>query len=242
MKTIRFSGEDDEWKAFRRGKITGSRLKDVVPQSGYTVKMIEEELKRLGIVYLRGDKKEESEKLLPMESRAALRLQAPKKIGYYELIAENLGVPPEDGSAMDRGHDLEPEAIAMFEKKHKMKLDSGTVIWYREDNENIAISPDGFKGVKIAVEVKCLASSRHIEALLTNKIPEEYLYQRLQYFVVNDKLQTLYFAFYDPRLVAKPFFTIEVKRKDVQAEVDEFLAYERMLLEEVDALVAQLTF
>ena len=245
MKTIRFEKDDRfGWLETRRGKIMGSKLGDVVTNGGYTAEMIEAELLRLGIVYDKKQypRKEDKERLLPLESRVALRLLAPKKLGYYDLIAERLGISADDESERDRGQRLEPEALARFEKEKGIKLDTGNVIWVREDNENIGISPDGFKGVRIAVEAKCLSSGRHIQALLTQKIPDYYHYQKLQYFIVNDKLQTLYFAFYDPRLVAKPFFTIEVKRKDVQKEVDEFLLYERMMLEDIDQVVNQLTF
>ena len=245
MKIIRF--EDDDrfgWLESRRGKIMGSKLGDVVTTGAYTVEMIEAELLRLGIVYDKKlyPRKEDKERLLPLDSRVALRLLAPKKLGYYDLIAERLGISADDESERDRGLRLEPEALAIFEKEKGIKLDKGLVIWERDDNPNIAISPDGFKGVKIAVEAKCLSSGRHIQALLTKKIPDDYHYQKLQYFIVNDKLQTLYFAFYDPRLVAKPFFTIAVKRKDVQTEVDEFLLYERMMLEEVEQVVNHPTF
>lgn len=168
-----------------------------------------------------------------------------KKIGFYELIAEKLGIPADDESSMDRGVRLESEALDAFEKEKGMKLDRSLVLWMREDNENIAISPDGFvpgKKIKVAVESKCLSSARHIEAWLTKQIPSEYEFQKLQYFIVNEDLETLYFAFYDPRLLAKPFFTIEVNRKDVQAEVDEYLEYQRVVLAEVSAVVNELTF
>lgn len=200
MKTQKFETRE-EWLAARRGKITGSRLKDIIVKRG-----------------------------------------TGKKLGFYELIAERLGIPADDESSMDRGNRLEPEAMEVFVKETKKKVDTSLVIWMRDDNDNIAISPDGFIGKTEAVEVKCLSSARHIEALLTKEIPDEYEFQKLQYFIVNEKLKVLHFAFYDPRLLAKPFFTIEVKREDVQAEVDEYLDYQKRTLEEVDAIVNELTF
>jgi len=168
-----------------------------------------------------------------------------KKIGFYELIAERLGIPADDESAMDRGTRLESEALDVFEKETGKKVDRSLIIWTRDDNDCIAISPDGFiagKKIKEAVETKCLSSARHIEAWLTKKIPDEYEYQKLQYFIVNDDLKTLHFTFYDPRLIAKPFFIIEVSRADVQKEIDEYLAYQKHILLEVDAIVNELTF
>lgn len=203
MEVTSYENRED-WLAGRRGKITGSRLKDIVVKRG-----------------------------------------TGKKIGFYELIAERLGIPADGENAMDRGTRLEAEAMETFEKETGKKLDTSLVIWSREDNKNIAISPDavveGSKNTE-AVEAKCLSSARHIEALLTQKIPDEYEFQKLQYFIVNEELETLYFAFYDPRLLAKPFFTIEVSREEVQKEVDEYLEYEKNVLEEVKEIVSQLTF
>lgn len=199
MKTLSFETRE-EWLAARRGKITGSSLKDIVVKKG-----------------------------------------TGKKIGFYELIAERLGVPADGENPMDRGTRLEPEAIEEFKKATGKEVDTSLIIWEREDNESIAISPDGFIGETEAVEAKCLSSARHIEAFLTQEIPSEYEYQKLQYFIVNDKIQTLYFAFYDPRVLAKPFFIIEVLRESVQAEVDQYLSYQRDILTEVDVIVNKLT-
>lgn len=199
MKTITFANRE-EWFEARRGKITGSTLKDIVVKRG-----------------------------------------TGKKIGFYELIAERLGIPADGENPMDRGTRLEPEAVAEFEKATKQKVDTSLVIWEREDNESIAVSPDGFIGETVAIEAKCLASSRHIEAFLTQEIPSDYEFQKLQYFIVNDKLQTLYFCFYDPRVLAKPFFIIEVLREQVQDEVDMYLDYQKSILKEVDEVVNRLT-
>lgn len=200
MRTLKFE-DREEWLEARRGKITGSRLKDIIVKRG-----------------------------------------SGRKLGFYELIAERLGIPADDESAMDRGTRLEGEAIDRFATEAKKKVDTSLVIWAREDDENIAISPDGFIGKKEGVEVKCLSSARHIEAWLTKEIPDEYEYQVLQYFIVNDDLQKLHFVFYDPRLLAKDFFYLTVDRKDVQEKVDEILTYERNVIAEVNEIVNQLTF
>lgn len=204
MKTQQFDNRED-WLNARRGKITGSRLKDLIVKRG-----------------------------------------TGKKIGFYELIAERLGIPADGENPMDRGTRLEEEAIAQFVKETGKKVNTDLVIWSKDDNEAIAISPDGYiekkKKIEEAVEVKCLSSARHIEALLTGEIPTEYQEQKIQYFVVNDDLKTLYFIFYDPRLLAKPYFVIEIKREDVEDEIKFHLDYQRLILDEVDEIVNRLTF
>jgi len=200
MKTTTYETRE-EWMEARRGKITGSRLKDIVVKRG-----------------------------------------TGKKIGFYELIAERLGIPADGENPMDRGTRLEAEAMAEFEKQTGKKLDTSLVIWTRDDNESVALSTDASViGRPEAVEGKCLASARHIEAFLTQTIPSEYDFQKLQYFIVNDTLEKLHFAFYDPRLLAKPFFIITINRADVQAEITEYLAYQRDVLTEVDDIVNKLS-
>ncbi|MCL4399777.1 YqaJ viral recombinase family protein [Patescibacteria group bacterium] len=199
MKTLKFVNEG-EWLAARRGKITGSRLKDIIVKRGTDY-----------------------------------------KIGYYELIAEKLSVLPDEEDPMERGKRLESEAVKRFEHATKKKVNTDLVIWTRDDNENIALSPDGFIGKTEAVEVKCLSSAQHIKAFLTKEIPPEYEMQAVQYFIVNDSLKTLYFVFYDPRVLVKDYFVIPIKREDVAGQVAEYLEYERKILPEIDEIVAKLT-
>lgn len=185
----------------RRGKIGGTRLKDVVT--------------------LRGNG---------------------RKIGFYELIAERIAVEPDDENPMERGNRLEQEALAFFEDETGKAVEDDLLIWEREDNPGIYVSPDGVIGETEAVEVKCLSSARHIEAWITKEVPKEFNFQTLQYFIVNSKLKMLYLVFYDPRIPAKPFFFLTIKREEVQDDVDKYLEYQQKMLEEVDNYVAELTF
>lgn len=166
-----------------------------------------------------------------------------KKVGFYEVIAERLGIS-DDGSEvpMDRGTRLEGEALDAYEKETGKKLNRDKVLWMRDDNESIAISPDAsVEGENGAVETKCLSSARHIEAVITGKIPKDYDYQRLQYFIVNDTLEYLDFVFYDPRLYAKPLMIIRTTRADVQDQITAVLAYQRDTLTEIDEIVNRLS-
>ena len=166
-----------------------------------------------------------------------------KKIGFYELIAEKIGIPQNDSeNPMDRGNRLEPEAIERFQGEICKKVDTSLVLWSRDDYESISVSPDGIIGTTEAVEVKCLGSARHIEALLTNELPSEYEDQKLQYFVVNDKLKTLYWVFYDPRIPKKDFFYFIFHRKDLIKEIKAKFEMEKKILLEVEEAVNFLTF
>jgi len=199
MKIQKFSDEK-EWLDARLGKITGTRLKDLINKRGGS-----------------------------------------PKIGFYELIAERICIPASDEGAMDRGKRLEDGAVERFSEMTGKKVDNELVIWTRDDDENIAVSPDGSIGKTEAVEVKCLSSARHIEAWLTKEIPSEYEFQVLQYFIVNDKLKKLYFIFFDPRM-PKDLFWIEVDRKDKEEQITEYLKLEEEVLAKVAEIEKQIVF
>jgi hypothetical protein len=201
----------EEWLDARRGRITGSTAKDV--SKGRGTKM---------------------------------------KVGVYRLIADRVAIPRGDENRMDRGQTLEGEAIERFTQETGKQIDTSLVIWARDDNENIAISPDGFSGeteafavistgTREAVEVKCLDSARHVEAYITKAIPEDYKEQAQQYFVVNDKLETLYFIFYDPSM-PMDFFYLTMSREDVAEEVGQILEAQKQTLTFVEEWVGRLTF
>ena len=198
MRVDKYSNEED-WLDDRRGRVTGTRAKDLISARGG------------------------------------------RKIGFYEIIAERVATPPSSENPMARGVRLEEFAIERFAKETGKKVDSSLVIWSRDDDSNIAISPDGSTGKTGGVEVKCLSSARHIEAWLTKKIPAEYKYQAIQYFVVNDKLKVLYFVFYDPRMPVD-FFFLELRRVDVENEIQVSLGAQRDALEEIDKITKALTF
>jgi len=165
-----------------------------------------------------------------------------KKVGFYQLIADRLAIE-DDENPMERGHRLECEAIDLLTETTGIKFNTDLVIITRDDNPNIAWSPDGFTDDhKIGAEVKCLKSALHIQAIIEDKIPSEYREQSIQPFIVNDELEILYFTFYDPRLVSRPFHIIEVKRSDVEAEVALYKEYEEKTLKEVDQWVEKLAW
>jgi putative phage-type endonuclease len=198
MKSQTFLTQE-EWLEARRGRVTGTRLKDIVVKRG----------------------------------------TKPKK-AFYELIAERIAIPRDPTeNVMDRGHTLESDAVARFTQETGKNVDTSLILWTRDDNDNIAISPDGFIGDTEAVEVKCLNSASHLEAYLTKEIPSEYEMQALQYFIVNDKLQTLYFCFYDPSMPID-FFYHTMHRADVAEKVVEYLEYERGTLAEVERITNEL--
>ena len=161
------------------------------------------------------------------------------KVGFYDLIAKRIALPPTGENVMDRGRRLENEALVRFEKETDKKVNKDLIICISEDNDQMTYSPDGLIGKTEGVEVKCLNSATHIEAWLTQKIPTEYYFQTIQPFIVNPKLKTLYFVFYSPLIPAKDFFYIEVQRDD--EAVEKYKERELKILAEVERIVLELT-
>jgi len=168
-----------------------------------------------------------------------------RKIGFYQLIADRLGLEPDDENRMDRGLRLEDEAIEEFTKQTGLEVEQDGVC-VSDFSDQVINSPDGLikKDGKYvgAVEVKCISPARHIQAIVEKKIPNDYESQVIQYFIVNDDLETLYFVFYDPRVTAKPYYCIEVKREEVAEKIAFFKEWQIETLAEINSIVEELAF
>lgn len=170
-----------------------------------------------------------------------------KTMGYYQLLAERLAIEEEfidpDETPAQRGHRLEPEAIAAFEKLYKKKVDR-VGFCLSDKNSDIALSPDGFimyrSAYRWGVEVKCLSSAKHLKVYLTQKVPTEYMHQAYQYFIVNEKLQRLHFVFYDNRLPDLPIHVIEINRSDILDEIKDYEHRQLHVLSELETIATML--
>lgn len=167
-----------------------------------------------------------------------------KKIGFWKLLAERLSTDTTKvDNPMERGHELEVEAIRAFEEETGYKVNEDCGVWVSDVNEYIALSPDGEINDEWAVEVKCPAESAyHVQTFVENKIPDQYEAQVIQYFVVNEKLERLYFISYDPRIACKPLHIITVEREDIADRIEYLRDYQLNTLQEIDDLVAKYTF
>lgn len=168
-----------------------------------------------------------------------------RKLGFYELIAERLALDPDDEDRMERGIRLEDEAAQAFAEKTGKKLEIAGVCVH-DDYPQIINSPDRLiknnGKYSEAVEIKCLSPARHLQAVIENKVPDEYEAQKLQYFIVNPDLKKLYFVFYDPRIAAVPLHTVEVTRAELGDFPDKYLKFQLEQLKEIDNIVERLAF
>lgn len=113
--------------------------------------------------------------------------------------------------SMERGNDLEPEARQ--ELSNYLNIDFKTYGWLQSDECSLlGISPDGLtEDETIACEIKCPSRKKHLQYILDDQIPTDYLHQCVHYFTVNPKLDALYFCSYRPESI-KPLFIEEMTR------------------------------
>lgn len=163
-----------------------------------------------------------------------------KKDAYYELVGERLtvGDMDSDEKPMDRGNRLEPEARAMYQFK------TGEIIeevgfCESDENEFMGYSPDGLirGGVK-GLEIKCPETKNYVKGWFENKIPDEYYYQVIQSFIVNEKMEELDFVLYHPEIEVYPMHIINVKRSDLQDEIESVKKVQIEFIEEINKEIA----
>lgn len=159
-----------------------------------------------------------------------------------ELVAERLtGKVAEGGfksAAMEWGNQYEPEACSHY------ALETGEVLTkvgfvLHPTIDRAGASPDRLVGDDGLAEIKCPNTATHIDTLLSEKVPGNYMKQ-MQWQLACTGRHWCDFISYDPRLPGPMrFFCKRVARDDaliaeLEAEVVKFLA-------EVDATVSDLT-
>ena len=116
-------------------------------------------------------------------------------------------------------------------------------MWQDSDDPNHIESPDAYtKDLKTAVEIKCLSSARHIQAICLNEPPKEYYAEYLNYFLVNDKLETLYVFLYDPRFLMEhlKWHAFKIKRADVEYDIERMRDIDSQAEQMISAMVENL--
>jgi len=147
-----------------------------------------------------------------------------------ELIAEDLWPVVEifQNDAMLRWIMLEPIARELYEKKTNQKVDElGFCI--HDTMKFLGLSPDWFIEIdweyKKWVEIKCPGTKNHIKYIMENKLPSEYKWQVVNYFLVNEKLEELDFITFNPDMYVEhlKMFIINIKRSDLEKKLKEIV-------------------
>ena len=197
-----------EWLAERAWKITGTRLGDTLPTYGKNGKETETSRKK-------------------------------RQNLIYELIAEKLAPLPEVYTSfwMDRGKEMEE----IVKKIYGEKIENVGFV-SRTDVDWFWISPDGIirdenGRITRAVEIKSPAPKTARRYILDDKIPDEYFWQIVHYFIVFDDLAELDFIVYNPDFYAEELRiqTRKITRESIADKIEyaknELVEFRQMWLE-----------
>ena len=143
-----------------------------------------------------------------------------------ELIAEDLAPLPEvfQNDAMIRWTMLEPIAKQKYQEITWEKVDE---VWFciHEKRPYCWLSPDWFikkegKYTK-ALEIKCPGAKNHLKYIQENKIPNDYKWQIVNYFLINEDLEELDFMTFNPDIYIEhlQWHIINVKREDYEEDL-----------------------
>ena len=238
MKILEFEKDSPEWLEARQTVITGTRVKEIKP------------LARKGKT-------------------------GTQPMGLWKLIAEYVSYGAEEESPMTRGTRLEAENAEMTIAKYKLKnpkYDTG-MLWQSDDGL-LGYSPDGCEDKPEptwVIECKSLNTAEHLYLILADKfakgelpdeleplfparpgmyrgidsVAEEHQHQVRQAFVVNPKLETLYYSLYDPRVVVESMkhHTIIVRREELEEDIEaqkQMVRSQAELARVVAALIAKI--
>lgn len=182
-------------------------------------------------------------KITGTDLKAIMGTPKAKQDAIYEIVSQRLtvGVENDDNyeNPMARGNRLEPFAIAAFEFETGKKVNR---IGLSESDENprIANSPDGLIGKHEAIEVKCMGGKNHVKTWLTNEIPDDYRWQVVQYFVVNEGLKKLYFVAYNPDIPSHPLHVIGATREELADDIAKAKTAQDNFLFEVEEILKKI--
>ena len=136
---------------------------------------------------------------------------------FYKILVQHIEEFDEDmdegytSSAMDRGNNLEPQAL--LELSRYTGHEFVPVGWIQSDHPLLGISPDGVtEDLTRSAEIKCPQAVNHIKMIIADTIPHEYINQCVHAFTVNPKLEELFFCSYRPECELKPMFVKTMTR------------------------------
>lgn len=162
--------------------------------------------------------------------------KAGRKNYRTELLCERLTGANTEGftnSAMQWGIDHEDEARSLYEITTGNEVEEIGFIDHKTINMSGA-SPDGLIGNDGLIEIKCPNTSTHLEYLLKDEVPSEYINQ-MQWQLECTGRKWCDFVSFDPRLPVE--LKLFVKRYDYNDELSKTITNEVMLfLAELDSL------
>lgn len=164
-----------------------------------------------------------------------------------KIVSERLTEQLEESytsQAMQRGIDEETFALKEYSKRTGNKI-SDYGLCLHEEYDWLGLSPDALKkDFTHAVESKSPNSDTHVKYIRSNKVPKEYHWQLIHYFIVNPKLKTLDFISYDARikLESKQLLIINLTRKELQKDIERAWIELFKFNDDVEQVLGEITF
>lgn len=179
MKTYKVEQGTKEWLDLRKGKITGTRLKQLM---------------------------------------GANQMDLVDEI-VAELFSDEI-IEAYKSKAMERGTEFEPIAKKSYKKETFTSKIHEVGFCISDKYPFLGLSPDGWVGSNGAIEIKCPNTDTHVKRIRQNKIPAEYFYQIVCYFIVNEDLDWLDFVSFDDRFKEQPLFIKRVTREELRSDIE----------------------
>ena len=113
----------------------------------------------------------------------------------YELVGQKLGALPEESytnKAIENGILREADAREMYSRDVKPVIQVGFCL----ADEGWGCSPDGFVGEDGLIEIKCPILSTHIEYLIKQKLPTDYVQQVQGQMLVTGRKYNDFISYY----------------------------------------------
>lgn len=137
-----------------------------------------------------------------------------------ELIAEQITGQSEPcyvNAAMQWGIDHEEAAKQLYMERTGIEIVNIGFISHSKYRDWLGMSPDGL-GIGLepahSIEIKCPSSKKHIQYIRQNQVPNDYKYQVMDSFLINENQETHDFISFDPRVTAKPLFIFRTNRDE----------------------------
>lgn len=139
------------------------------------------------------------------------------KVAYERMFNEQPDDIFQGNAYTDRGHELEPDALELFQIETMKEVRPGG-FW---QIGNQGSSPDGLCD-EATIEVKCLAFNNFMRYAITDEVPKDYIHQCQHQLFVTEK-EKGYFLLYHPKFRLK---IIEFERdekiiRNITEKVDE---------------------
>ena len=139
------------------------------------------------------------------------------KVAYERMFNEQPDDIFQGNAYTDRGHELEPDALELFQLETMKEVRPGG--FWQVGNQGS--SPDGLCD-EATIEVKCLAFNNFIRHAITDEVPKDYIHQCQHQLLVTEK-EKGYFLLYHPKFRLKiiDFQRDEKIIKGITEKVDE---------------------